>query len=137
MRAISSRKRQYQAANKQLTADQVRLVKVEAEMAALQKEKERIEQQIEKDRQNKVTKGMLYYTENQRTILLDKADGLQYSKQTIQRLRAIDEAHWNADFVNCDTIDDFAAVEKYVNDNEPTWERSPFARLGKLINGDG
>lgn len=128
---ISSYKQQLKKVNKSLASDEQELLKIRASIAALQKREALVENRIEAGRQNKATKGMLRFSGKERATLLEKAEQLQYSQKAIDRLRDFDDQHWNADFVDYNTISDFEDVEKYVNDNEPEWERGLFARIGK------
>lgn len=128
---ISSYKKQFAEVNKCLTRDENELFKVRADIAALKEKERQLEKKVEEDRQNKVVKGMLYFSDDQRTSLLTRAEDLQYSKKTIDRLRTYTEQQWNADYVNYNTIEDFEAVEKYVNENEPDWEQGILAKIGK------
>ena len=132
--AIPSYEKQFKDASRRLADDEAQLLTVTQEIAALQKKKEQIEKNIDEDRKNKCNKGMLYYCENKRAAILDQAENLPYSKQTINRLRSIDNENWNSDHIDLNTIADFEAVEKYVNDNTPAWEQSPIAKLGKWFN---
>lgn len=136
MSAITSYKKQFEEANKQLADDELDLLKVNEQMQTLQRKREDLEKKIQKDRENKVVKGLLYYSEERRSVLLDKADELKYSRKTIQRLRTYDKNQWNTDSVDHDLIADFETVEKYVNGNTPSWEKSPFAKFGKMLNRD-
>lgn len=134
MSAISSYKKQYINASKHLNDDRAQLLRVEQQMVALQQEKEQIQKRIEQGIATKRDKGLLYFSEVKRTELLDKVEGFPYSKQTIQRLRSIDQSQWDSDHIGCDTIEDFEAVERYINDNMPAWEKSPITKIGKWFN---
>ncbi|MCH5352456.1 MAG: hypothetical protein J1E06_03215 [Acutalibacter sp.] len=136
MNAISSYKKQFKDAAKNLVDDETLLLKVNQEMATLQERKEELEKKIAIDRQNKWEKGMLYYSQDRRDSLLDKAKELSYSEQAIERLQSIDKEHWNLDHVDGNIIDDFESLEKYVKENIPGWEKSPITKLGKWINGN-
>lgn len=134
MSAISSYKKQLKTANKHLANTQKDLLKVNEEIASLQKAAKTLQTQTEETRKNKVEKGLLYFNENKRAALLDRAESMPYSPSIISRLRSIDNAHWNADYVDCNTIAEFEAVEKYINDSMPAWERSPVTKIGKAFN---
>ena len=134
MNAISSYKKELKDANNHLTNDEKGLLKVKEEIAALQETAKEYKKRIEADRQNKVEKGLLYFSEKRRSALLDRAENLSYSRETLSRLRSFDKDHWNPDCVDCDTIADFEGIEKYVNDNTPAWERSAVNKIGKLFN---
>lgn len=136
MGAISSYKKQFVTAAKNLTSDETQLLEVNQEIETLQKRKRELEKKIEIDRQNKCETGILYYSENKRDSLLSKAEELHYSEDALIRLRSIDEEHWNSSYVENDTIDDFEAVEKYVKEKTPAWEKSPVTKLGKWINSN-
>lgn len=132
--AISSYKRKYRNANKNLTNDEKELLKVKEEIATLQETEKQIQKKIEEDRQNKLNTGLLYFSDKKRSKLLDKAEDLPISKDTISRLRFFDKDHWNPDHVDLNTIADFESIENYVKDNTPAWEQSPVSRIGKFFN---
>ncbi len=135
MGAISSYKKQFVTAAKKLTSDEMQLLEVNQEIEALQKRKKELETKVENDRQNKCQTGVLYYSESRRNCLLSKAKELRYPEETLTRLRSINEDQWNPSYVENDTIDDFEAIEKYVKEKTPAWEKSPVAKFGKWING--
>ena len=134
MSLINTSKKQFDAANKQLTNDLRSLSNVNQEIQALLEKKATINAQCEQDTHNRIVKGMLYYDASKRKALLDKAEALKYSRQTLDRLRSYNDDMWNEDNVNNDIISDFEAVEKYVDDNAPAWEKSFLAKLGNLSN---
>ena len=134
MNVISSYKKELKSANKQLTEDEKDLLKVKEEIAALQKTEKKLEKRVEEDRQNKVEKGLLYFSNKKRLELLDRAENFPYSRETLSRLRSFDKDHWNSDCVDCDIIADFEGLEKYVNRNTPAWERSSINKIGEIFN---
>jgi len=80
---------------------------------------------------------LLYYSQSLREMLLDKALSLSYSQRMIDKLRSYSNEQWNADCIDSGVIEDFEALEQYVNDNSPNWERNPLAKIGKFFNQDG
>ena len=133
MSSISTYKRQLKRANRALANDQQRQVEIKKMIEELQEEYAAVGERIEEDRRNVVTKGMLYFNSSKREQLLEDAENLNYSKTTIERLRALGNAEWNADNVDEDIISAFESVEDYVNDNKPDWEKSIPATIGKFF----
>ena len=113
MSSISTYKKQLQIADCRLTSDQENLFN------------------IERDSQNVVTKGMLYYNSQKRDELFRKASQLSYSQLKIDKLRSLDDAHWNADNVTLETIHELEALEAYIGDNSPGFLSS----VGSFICG--
>ena len=134
MDAISSYKKQFKEASNCLSNDKNELLHVEQELASLLEKKDKLERKIEMDRQNKFEKGMLYYSGNRRDSLLDRAKELRYSENAINRLKSIDDQHWNPDYVDKSVIEDFESIEQFVDCHTPRWEKSLMAKFGKWIN---
>ena len=131
MSSISTYKKQLQIADRRLTSDQENLFNIEREIEELQKKRETFYDQIERDSQNVVTKGMLYYNSQKRDELFRKASQLSYSQLKIDKLRSLDDAHWNADNVTLETIHELEALEAYIGDNSPGFLSS----VGSFICG--
>lgn len=135
MSAIPSfAKKSFNKANKKLVQDENELFETEKQIDELLKKKREIKERICKDKQNKVVTGMLYYTEEKRAALLDKAVNLSYSEQTIARLRMYDKSQWNADIIDENTIADFESIEKFVDDHTSPWENNIFSKIGQIID---
>ena len=136
MRRISTYDKQFREAKKNLAKDEEELLRVTKQMTQLQQKKTELEERIKEDRKNKVEKGLLYYSSKRRMEILDKAEKLPYSPEAIRRLRALKEEHWNCDAVDDNIIKDLEAVERYVAENTPEWERWPITKMGKLLRGE-
>lgn len=132
MSLISTYKKQFQEASKDLAHDQSQLLDIDSQIQRLQKKKSDITKQIEKDTNNVVTKGMLYYDLSKRNELLDSAERLSYSQMKIERIRRINDS-WNADNVDFETITELEAMEKYVGENSPGF----LSKFGKYMLGGG
>lgn len=50
------------------------------------------------------------------------------------RLRIFNSGNWNEDTVDCDTIIAFSAIEDYVNNNSPSWKKSPLYSIGMALS---
>lgn len=133
MNVISSYKRQLNKANKRLLNDEKEKLRLQEEIALLQKQVACCDKKIAEDKQNKVLKGMQYFSKKKRNEILNEAEGLSCSRETIARLRSYDDS-WNEDCIDCNIISDFETLEKTVNDNKPDWEKSFFTKLGRVIN---
>nr|DAY58081.1 MAG TPA: hypothetical protein [Caudoviricetes sp.] len=77
---------------------------------------------------------MLYFDERKREELLAEAEQLNYSRETLNRLRIFNSGNWNEDTVDCDTIIAFSAIEDYVNNNSPSWKKSPLYSIGMALS---
>ena len=133
MNVISSYKTQLNKASKRLVNNEKKKLKLQQEMALLQEQMDCCDKNIAEDKRNKVLKGMQYFSKTKREELLNEAEELSCSRETIARLRSYDD-NWNEDCIDCNIISDFMALEKTVNDNKPDWEKSFFTKLGKAIN---
>ena len=80
-------------------------------------------------------KGLLYYSDEKRSSLLDQAERLCYSRLAIARLKMFTDENWNPDNVSIEDIREFAAIENYVKKNTPAWKKSVFSQIGSFING--
>ena len=133
MNVISSYKTQLNKANKRLISDEKEKLRLQEEIALLQKQVECCGKKIAEDKQNIVLKGMQYFSKKKRDEILNEAEELSCSRETIARLRSYDD-NWNEDCVDCNVISAFETLEKTVNDNKPDWEKSFFTKLGRAIN---
>lgn len=133
---IPSVKRAFQKAGEDLQNSENHLRDINAQIKALQKEKQATEERIEGQKQNYVNKGLQYYSEGKRKELLKKAEDHCYSANTIARLRELSEEKWNQDQVDYNTIMDMKSMEAFVDDNMAGWETNPLTSLGKFFNGN-
>lgn len=133
MSPIPSYKKQFNQASEDLARDQQELLDLEEQIQALQKKKSDLTSQIEADKNNVVTKGMLYFDSEKRKHVLDKAEQLSYSRMKLDRLRGFDDQSWNSDNVDLETITEFQAMERYISENSP----SILSQLGKSVLGGG
>ena len=69
--------------------------------------------------------------QKKRDELFRKASQLSYSQLKIDKLRSLDDAHWNADNVTLETIHELEALEAYIGDNSPGFLSS----VGSFICG--
>ncbi len=127
MSTIRKDKELFEEANRECEKDDLRMLTLKKEMKELKKK-------TEIDRNNRITRGMIYYSAERRKELLDKADELKYSRKTIERLRNIDDRQWNSDLVDNDLISEFQTIEKYIGNFSQKKSKSPFSILGKFIN---
>ena len=81
-----------------------------------------------------ITKGLLYYDNKKRASLLESAETLCYSKDSISHLRSFTCENWNSDNVTIEDIREFQSIESYVHQNLPLWEKSVIAKFGKFVN---
>lgn len=133
MSPIPSYKKQFNQASEDLARDQQELLDLDEQIQALQKKKSDLTSQIEADKNNVVTKGMLYFDSEKRKHVLDEAEQLSYSRMKLDRLRGFDDQSWNSDNVDFETITEFQAMERYISENSPgilSW-------LGKSALGGG
>lgn len=133
MSPIPSYKKQFNQASEDLARDQQELLDLDEQIQALQKKKSDLTSQIEADKNNVVTKGMLYFDSEKRKHMLDKAEQLSYSRLKIEKIRSIDDQSWNSDNVDFETITELQAIERYVGKNSS----GVLSQLGKLVLGGG
>lgn len=125
MSYITTRKRQLDRAFKDYKNNQRGKAKAKKRLDICQTKYSEITNRTTVSARNIVVAGMLYFDERKREELLAEAEQLNYSRETLNRLRIFNSGNWNEDTVDCDTIIAFSAIEDYVNNNSPSWKKSP------------
>lgn len=80
-----------------------------------------------------VSEGLLYFTEERRTKLINKAESLCYSKEILNKLKYIKDEDWNSDSVDENIIRDLQAIEKFVNDHTPFIDKTFLNTIGRAV----
>lgn len=134
MSYITTRKRQLDRAFKDYKNNQRGKAKAKKRLDICQTKYSEITNRTTVSARNIVVAGMLYFDERKREELLAEAEQLNYSRETLNRLRIFNSGNWNEDTVDCDTIIVFSAIEDYVNNNSPSWKKSPLYSIGMALS---
>ena len=77
----------------------------------------------------------MYYNQEKREAILNEAEKLRYSQETISRIRRkTGDENWNADNVGIEIMLELDAVDKFVGKNAAWWEKSLLSKFGSLLN---
>ena len=94
------------------------------------------DEKIQKEQNVYISEGLLYFSKDKRTDLLNQAKDLCYSKDIIKKLSNIKDENWNTDTVDENLIRDFESIEKFVNKHTPLWQKSFIYKLGGTIQSE-
>lgn len=135
VRAISNHKKRYQKATNKREQDLREKTRIEAQIALLEKQRDVVSQRIAEDDNDVVSEGLLYYNQEKREAILNEAEKLRYSQETISRIRRkTGDENWNADNVGIEIMLELDAVDKFVGKNAAWWEKSLLSKFGSLLN---